>query len=194
MLQPVKWAAAAVLALAVEVAAASAPGMPAALPLRRTLSGRPAAGASAARARPDLRILKPLRGGGGGDDAAVSAPVMVTFSVECHQTTVGESIGIVGSCAELGNWQDIAWVEVQMHELHSDIEFKYVKVRKDGHVGQSPGSAGTTEKFRSKTPPQRTSSSTAANSATSRRTTRSLSRSLPTWCRVAWRAFVPTPT
>ena len=28
------------------------------------------------------------------------------------------------------------WVEVQMHELHSDIEFKYVKVRKDGHVGQ----------------------------------------------------------
>jgi hypothetical protein len=68
----------------------------------------------------------------------------VTFSVECHQTTVGESIGIVGSCAELGNWQDIAvmnpqewpcWsVEVQMHELYSDIEFKYVKVRKDGHV------------------------------------------------------------
>ena len=146
MLQPVKWAAAAVLALAVEVAAASAPGMPAALPLRRTLSGRPAAGASAARARPDLRILKPLRGGGGGDDEAVSAPVMVTFSVECHQTTVGESIGIVGSCAELGNWQDIAvmnpqewpcWsLEVQMHELHSDIEFKYVKVRKDGHVAQ----------------------------------------------------------
>ena len=108
MLQPVKWAAAAVLALAVEVAAASAPGMPAALPLRRTLSGRPAAGASAARARPDLRILKPLRGGGGGDEEAVSAPVMVTFSVECHQTTVGESIGIVGSCAELGNWHDIA--------------------------------------------------------------------------------------
>ena len=25
---------------------------------------------------------------------------------------------------------------MQMHELHSDIEFKYVKVRKDGHVGQ----------------------------------------------------------
>ena len=32
----------------------------------------------------------------------------VKFSVECHQTTVGESIGIVGSCAELGNWHDIA--------------------------------------------------------------------------------------
>jgi hypothetical protein len=71
---------------------------------------------------------------------------MVMFSVECHQTTMGESIGIVGSCAELGNWQDIAvmnpqewpcWsLEVQMHELHSDIEFKYVKVRKDGHVAQ----------------------------------------------------------
>ena len=191
MLQPVKWAAAAVLALAVEVAAASAPGMPAALPLRRTLSGRPAAGASAARACPDLRILKPLRGGGGGDDAAVSAPVMVTFSVECHQTTVGESIGIVGSCAELGNWQDIAWVEVQMHELHSDIEFKYVRCAKMATLGS--GSAGRTEIFRSRTPPQRTSSSTAANSVTSSRTTRSLSRSLPTLCRVAWRAFIPTP-
>lgn len=142
MLQPVKWAAAAVLALAVEVAAASAPCVPTALPLRRSLS---VAGASAAHVRPDLRILKPLRGGG-GDDAEVSAPVMVMFSVECHQTTVGESIGIVGSCAELGNWQDIAvmnpqewpcWsLEVQMHELHRDIEFKYVKVRKDGQVVQ----------------------------------------------------------
>jgi hypothetical protein len=89
------------------------------------------------------RPVKPLRGGG-GEDEEESEQVMVTFSVECHQTTVGESIGIVGSCAELGNWQDIAvmnpqewpcWsVEVQMHELYSDIEFKYVKVRKDGHV------------------------------------------------------------
>jgi len=95
--------------------------------------------------------VKPLRGGGGGDDEAVSAPVMVTFSVECHQTTVGESIGIVGSCAELGNWQDIAWVEVQMHELHSDIEFKYVKVRKDGHVGQ--WERGHNRKFSLENPP-----------------------------------------
>ena len=76
---------------------------------------------------------------------------MVTFSVECHQTTVGESIGIVGSCAELGNWQDIAWVEVQMHELHSDIEFKYVKVRKDGHVGQ--WERGHNRKFSLENPP-----------------------------------------
>ena len=55
-----------------------------------------------------------------------------------------------------------------MHELHSDIEFKYVRCAKMATLGS--GSAGTTEIFRSRTPPQRTSSSTAANSVTSRRT------------------------
>ena len=62
--------------------------------------------------------------------------------------------------AELGNWQDFTiinphkwpwWVEVQMHELHSDIEFKYVKVRKDGHVGQ--WERGHNRKFSLENPP-----------------------------------------
>ena len=40
---------------------------------------------------------------------------------------------------------------MQMHELHSDIEFKYVKVRKDGHVGQ--WERGHNRKFSLENPP-----------------------------------------
>jgi len=136
-----KWTAAAVLAVAVaiEAGAAAAPSA-APLRLRRGLAGQLVRPRLLARG---LRPLRPLRGGG-GQDGAVGAPVTVTFVVECQETTVEESIGILGSCAELGNWRDVVvmspqewprWsLEVPMHELHHDVEYKFVKMRKDGEI------------------------------------------------------------
>ena len=70
---------------------------------------------------------------------AVRIPkVTVAFTVKCGSTELGQSVGIVGGCAELGAWtaptimNSDAWpiwkVQVPMYTRHALVEYKYVKV------------------------------------------------------------------
>jgi hypothetical protein len=70
---------------------------------------RPGAGVTT----PPLRVgraapvLRALRGGGdaqikrGGGDAQIK----LSFSVVCDSTNMGEDVGVIGECEELGNWK-----------------------------------------------------------------------------------------
>ncbi len=52
-------------------------------------------------ARAARQVLLALRGGGGGSALDLS------FSVVCDSTFLGENIGVVGECEELGQWKNV---------------------------------------------------------------------------------------
>jgi len=139
--------ATAIAAMALIVAAsASLLEKAAAPPLRRRLNR-----AGCYRDLGDMgEALRALRGGNADRTEMTPDPeepkVMVSFTVECQSTSVHESIGIVGACTELGSWKDIVvmsplewpkWtLEVPMHERYDNLEYKYVKVLKNGIVSE----------------------------------------------------------
>ena len=81
--------------------------------------------------------------------AAASTPAavagcVVAFCVKCDTTSPGESVGLIGGCAELGAWKEegavamdpSAWPEwklsLSLPVSSGDIEYKYVKFLPDG--------------------------------------------------------------
>jgi hypothetical protein len=98
----------------------------------------------------DLHSINHLRGGTSSEEESAKEPdagagkVTVEFEVICYSTAPTESVGIVGGCAELGNWNDVvvmgseSWpkwnLAVTMEEPYANIEYKYVKINKDGGV------------------------------------------------------------
>jgi len=63
--------------------------------------------------------------------------------VECHSTSADECIAIVGAPPELGKWENVMimapdwprWkIEVDVPKRNEHVEYKYVKVRRDGVI------------------------------------------------------------
>lgn len=59
---------------------------------------RPAALTPLLRAGRAVPVLRALRGGG-------DAQIQFSFSVLCDSTNMGEDVGVIGECEELGNWK-----------------------------------------------------------------------------------------
>ena len=85
---------------------------------------------------------------GGRSDSTADAQhettlVRVSFQVECHSTSADECIAIVGAPPELGKWENVMimapdwprWkIEVDVPKRNEHVEYKYVKVRRDGVI------------------------------------------------------------
>ena len=100
-----------------------------------------------------------LRGGGengevkqavSGGAEPVAEPVrslLVTFNVECDSTTPQDTIGVVGSCPELGEWKQVTlmsakdwpkWtVTTPMCEFYENVQYKYVRVDANGATARA---------------------------------------------------------
>ena len=100
-----------------------------------------------------------LRGGGengevkqavSGGAEPVAEPVrslLVTFNVECDSTTPQDTIGVVGSCPELGEWKQVTLMSAKdwpkwtmttpMCELYENVQYKYVRVDANGATARA---------------------------------------------------------
>ena len=89
----------------------------------------------------------------------------ILFSVECDSTHLGESVGVVGECDELGIWEkDIhmttdaqqwpSWkVNVTMnHEYADSLAYKYVKLRANDSIIQWEWESGDNRHICTKNP------------------------------------------
>ena len=57
------------------------------------------------RVERSIPVLGALRGGGGH--------IKMAFSVVCDSTNMGEDVGVIGECQELGNWKNAVRMSAQ---------------------------------------------------------------------------------
>ena len=101
---------------------------------------------AASAAESAIKVPVGLRGGSSDSTADAQHEtnlVRVSFQVECHSTSADECIAIVGAPPELGKWKNVMimapdwprWkIEVDVPKRNEHVEYKYVKVRRDGVI------------------------------------------------------------